>query len=81
MENATYRDVASHTTWPNPNEGSLEEKANPIVFPLIRHSQYQEGGLRTDALAEQYISLEEDTIEENTFQGIVGSNCTPASCA
>ncbi|MGC2327077.1 MAG: sigma 54-interacting transcriptional regulator [Candidatus Sulfotelmatobacter sp.] len=30
--------------------------------------------MRTDALDEQYISLDEDTSEENTFQGIVGSN-------
>jgi formate hydrogenlyase transcriptional activator len=73
MENEMLREVASHTTWPNPNEGSLEERANPI-FPLIRHSEYQEGGLRTDASAEQYISLDEDLIAENTFQGMVGSN-------
>jgi formate hydrogenlyase transcriptional activator len=30
--------------------------------------------LRTDASAEQYMSLDEDAIEENTFHGIVGSN-------
>ncbi|MGB8063551.1 MAG: sigma 54-interacting transcriptional regulator [Candidatus Sulfotelmatobacter sp.] len=30
--------------------------------------------MRTDDLAEQYISLDECTIENNTFQGIVGSN-------
>ncbi len=74
MENAMFRDVASHTTWPNPNKGGLEERANPIVFPLRKHSGYQEGGLLTDDLAELYISLDEDTIEENTFEGIVGSN-------
>ncbi len=74
MENAMFRDVASHTTWPiNPNERGLEERANPIVFPLRKHSGYQEGGLLTDDLVEQYISLD-DTIEENTFEGIVGNN-------
>jgi hypothetical protein len=56
MENAMFRDVASHTTWPNPNDGGLEERANPIVFPSRNHSGYREGGL----LAEQYISLDED---------------------
>jgi formate hydrogenlyase transcriptional activator len=74
MENAMFRDVASHTTWPNPNEGGLEERANPIIFPLRKQSGYQEGGPLTDDLAEQYISLNEDTIEENTFEGIVGNN-------
>jgi len=74
MENAMFRDVASQTTWPNPNEGGLEQRAHPIVFPLRKHSGYQEGGLLTDDLAEQYISLDEDTIEEKTFEGIVGSN-------
>jgi formate hydrogenlyase transcriptional activator len=74
MENAMFRDVASHTTWPNPNQGGLEARVNPIVFPLRKHSGYQPGGLLTDDLAEQYISLEEDTIEKNTFEGIVGSN-------
>jgi formate hydrogenlyase transcriptional activator len=75
MENAMFRDVASHRTWPNPNEGSLpDQRTNPIVFPLIKHSEYQQGGLRTDDLADQYTSLEEDAVVENIFQGIVGSN-------
>src|SRR5271156_1421273 len=74
MENAMFRDVASHTTWPNLNEGGLEARANPLVFPLRKHSGYQEGGRLTDDLAEQYISLDEDTIEENPFESIVGSN-------
>ena len=74
MENAMFRHIASHATWPNPNEGRLEKRADPIVFPLRKHSEYQEGGLRTDDLAEQYICLDEDTIEENTFQNIVGNN-------
>jgi formate hydrogenlyase transcriptional activator len=74
MENAMFQHVASHTTWPNLNEGCLEERANPIVFPLRKHSGYQEGSLLTDDLAQQYISLDEDTIEDSTFQGIVGSN-------
>jgi formate hydrogenlyase transcriptional activator len=74
MENAMFRNLASRTTWPNPNEGSLQERAHPIVFPFIKHSEYQEGGLRTDDLAEQSISLDENSIDENTFQGIVGSN-------
>ncbi len=74
MENAMFRDVASHTTWPNPNDGSFRERANAIVFPLIKHSEYRDVDLRTDDLAEQYISLDEPTIEESTFQGIVGSN-------
>jgi formate hydrogenlyase transcriptional activator len=74
MENAIFRNVASHATWPtSPHEGGLEERANPIVFPLRKHSGYERGGLLTDDLAEQYISLD-DTIEENTFEGIVGSN-------
>jgi formate hydrogenlyase transcriptional activator len=74
MENAMFRNVPSHTRWTNPNEAGLDERANPIVFPLRSHSECKEGGLRTDTLAEQYISLAEDTTEENTFQGIVGSN-------
>ena len=74
MESAMFRGVASQTTWPNLNEGDLQERANPIVFPLRKHSEYQEGSLINDELAEQYISLDEDMIEENTFQGIVGSN-------
>jgi formate hydrogenlyase transcriptional activator len=74
MENAMFRDVTSRTTWPNPNGGGLEERANPIVFPLRKHSGYEESGLPADDLAEQYISLDEDTIEENTFEGIVGNN-------
>jgi len=74
MENAMFRDVASQTTWPNPNEGGLEQRAHPIVFPLRKHSGYREGGLLADDLGEQYISLDEDTIEEKTFEGIVGSN-------
>jgi formate hydrogenlyase transcriptional activator len=74
MESAMFRGVASQTTWPNLNEGDLQGRANPIVFPLRKHSEYQEGSLLKDDLAEQYISLDEDMIEENTFQGIVGSN-------
>jgi len=74
MENAMFRNVATHTTWPNPNEGGLERIANPIVFPLRKHSECQENGLPTDDLTEQYISLGEDPIEENIFEGIVGSN-------
>jgi len=73
MENGMYREVASHTTWPNPAESGLDGRANPIVFPLIKHSGY-DGGLRTDDPPEQYISLDEDAIEENTFEGIVGCN-------
>ncbi len=75
MENAMFRDVPSQMTWPNPNENNRpEERSKPIIFPLRRHSEFQQGGMLTDDLAEQYISLEEDTIVENTFQGIVGSN-------
>jgi formate hydrogenlyase transcriptional activator len=74
MENVMFRDAVLHPTWPNPKEGSLNERANPIVFPIRKHSEYQEGDSRTDQLAEQYISLDEDTIEENVFQGIVGNN-------
>jgi formate hydrogenlyase transcriptional activator len=74
MENAMLRDAVLHNTWPNPNEGGLEERANPIVFPLRKHSEYGEVDSRTDQLAEQYISLDEDTTEDNVFQGIVGSN-------
>ncbi|MGA3091429.1 MAG: sigma 54-interacting transcriptional regulator [Terriglobales bacterium] len=74
MENAMVRDLASQTTWHNPNEGGREERANPIVFPLRKHSGCREGGPLTDELAEQYISLDDATIEENTFAGIVGSN-------
>jgi formate hydrogenlyase transcriptional activator len=75
MENAMCRGVASHTTWSNPNQNNLPQKrTNPIVFPLRKRSQYQEAGMLADELAEQYISLEEDAIVGNTFQGIVGSN-------
>lgn len=74
MENAMFQDVASHTTWPNPSERSLEKRVNPIVFPLIKHSEYQQTGLRTEELPEQYICLNEDTVEDSTFQGVVGNN-------
>jgi formate hydrogenlyase transcriptional activator len=74
MENAMFQDVASHTTWPNPSERSLEKRVNPIVFPLIKHSEYQQTGLRTEELPEQYICLNEDTVEDITFQGVVGNN-------
>jgi formate hydrogenlyase transcriptional activator len=75
MENAMFRDVASQRTWSNPNESNLsEERTNPIVFPLSKHSEYSIAGMSTDDLAEQYMSMDEDTMVENTFQGIVGSN-------
>jgi formate hydrogenlyase transcriptional activator len=75
MENAMCRGVASHTTWVDPKENDLPGKrTNPIVFPLRKHSDYQRSGELTDDFAEQYVSLEEDAIVENTFQGIVGSN-------
>jgi formate hydrogenlyase transcriptional activator len=75
MENAMFRDIASSATWHGPNEKPLlAERANPIVFPLAKHSEYERGGTLTDDLAEQYISLEEDTIVESTFQGVVGTN-------
>jgi formate hydrogenlyase transcriptional activator len=75
MENAMFRDIASNATWPGTNEKTvLTERTNPIVFPLTKHSEYQRGGTFTDDLAEQYISLEEDTIVDSNFQGVVGSN-------
>jgi formate hydrogenlyase transcriptional activator len=74
MENAMFRDVAAHTTLPNSNDGGLEERTTAIVFPLRKHSGYQETGLNADDLAEQYVSLDENTTEKNTFESIVGSN-------
>lgn len=74
MENAMVRDVASPTAWPNQNPSGLEKRTNPIVFPLRKHTGCQEGGLLTDDLAEQYVSLEEDTTVDDPFQGIVGNN-------
>ncbi|MGB7151584.1 MAG: sigma-54 factor interaction domain-containing protein, partial [Terriglobales bacterium] len=74
MENAMFRDVTAHTTWPNPNAGGLEQGVHPIVFPFRERSIYQEGGLLPDDLAEQYVSLDEDKTQENTFESIVGSN-------
>jgi formate hydrogenlyase transcriptional activator len=75
MENATFRGVTSDPTWPNPNQNNLhEEKANPLVFPFRKRSEYPEWGMLTDDLPEQYISLEEESMVEDCFEGIVGSN-------
>ena len=74
MENAMFQEVAAHGRSPDPNGGRLEERPNPIVFPCRKNAGYQEGGLRTDDEAEQYIPLEEDEIEKHAFEGIVGSN-------
>jgi formate hydrogenlyase transcriptional activator len=74
MENAMFRDVASQTTWANPNDRGLEERVNPIVFSLGKPSGFQKRGLLADESPEQYLSLTEDTTEGNTFGGIVGSN-------
>src|SRR5271170_6517303 len=75
MENATFRGLTSDPTWPNPNQNNLhEEKANPLVFPFRKRSEYPEWGMLTDDLPEQYISLEEESMVEDCFEGIVGSN-------
>ena len=74
MGSAMFREIASQATWPNANRGGLKERPNPIIFPLRGNSRHEEDGLLTDDLSEQYISLEEDTVEEDAFEGIVGSN-------
>ena len=71
----TFRGVTSDTTWPNPSQNKLhEERTNPLVFPLRKRSEYPECGMLTDDLPEQYISLEEESMVEDCFEGIVGSN-------
>ena len=75
MENAMCREKASQTAWTGPNENILPKaRTSPILFPLRKHSEYLEGGVLPNDLAQQYIFLEEDTIVDNTFQGVVGSN-------
>jgi formate hydrogenlyase transcriptional activator len=74
MENAMSRGVTSHTTWPNPNQNNLHEaRTNPLVFPLRKRLEYVECGMSTDE-PEQYISLEEESMVEDCFEGMVGSN-------
>jgi formate hydrogenlyase transcriptional activator len=75
MENAMFRDVASQTTWPNPRESNLlEQRTNPIPFPLKKRLEYQHCHSLLHDSAEQYVSFVEDSIVEDGFQGIIGSN-------
>lgn len=77
MENAMCREKASQTAWTGPNENILPKaRTSPILFPLRKHSEYLEGGVLPNDLAQQYIFLEEDTMVDNTFQGVVGSNAS-----
>jgi formate hydrogenlyase transcriptional activator len=75
MENARFGDAAaSHTTWPDPNEGRLEDRPHPIVFPLMKNPEFRQNGSRMDDAAEDYVSLVGGGIEDHNFEGIVGSN-------
>jgi formate hydrogenlyase transcriptional activator len=75
MENAMFQSVAAQGIWPNSIDNCLsEERANPVVFPFSEHLEYERGGTLKEEIADSYVSLEEDTEDENTFQGMVGSN-------
>jgi formate hydrogenlyase transcriptional activator len=75
MENAMFRDVASQTTLPNPPESNLPgQTTNPILFPLRKRLEYKHCHSLQHDSAEQYVSLKEDSIGEDGFQGIVGGD-------
>jgi formate hydrogenlyase transcriptional activator len=75
MENAMFQSVASQGPWSFSSDNSLlEETANHVVIPFSKHFEDERGGRLTDEIGDSYVSLEEDTDDESTFQGMVGSN-------
>jgi formate hydrogenlyase transcriptional activator len=75
MENAMFQSVASQGPWSFSSDNSLlEETANHVVIPFSKHFEDERGGRLADEIGDSYVSLEEDTDDESTFQGMVGSN-------
>ena len=50
------------------------QRASHIVIPFSAHLEYQRSSESRDEINEPFISLEEDTTVESTFQGMVGNN-------
>jgi formate hydrogenlyase transcriptional activator len=74
MENAMFSGAALQAPWQNPTDGNLSSsRLHPIVFPSRQYQQF-DAPRRGDDLAEQNLSLRDDTVSEEEFRGIVGSN-------
>jgi len=75
MENAMFSSAALQTPWQGPSDSSLSSpRTNPIVFPSREYPQCDQAPRRTEECVEHSLSLQDDPMIEQEFQGIVGGN-------
>jgi formate hydrogenlyase transcriptional activator len=75
MENVIFSSAALQTPWQSPGNSNLPAlRTNPIVFPSREHQQYDHTPRRTEEFVEQNLALQDDSMIEEEFRGIVGSS-------
>jgi formate hydrogenlyase transcriptional activator len=75
MENVMFSSAALQTPWQGPTDSNLSgARTNPIVFPSREDQQYDQAPRRKEDFCEQNLSLQDEPVIEEDFQGIVGSN-------
>lgn len=75
MENVMFSRAAVQTPWQGPTDSNLSSsRTNPIIFPSREYQQYDRAPRRTEEFVEPNLSLEDDSMIEPEFRGIVGSN-------
>jgi formate hydrogenlyase transcriptional activator len=75
MENVMISGAAPHTAWQGPSDNtSSNARTNPIVFQSSGYQQYDQATRRREEFVEQNLSLQAESMIEEDFRGIVGSN-------
>jgi formate hydrogenlyase transcriptional activator len=65
----------SQLAWPGLGDNDLsDEERKPIIFPMRQAGQFEQAERPGDKSIEQNLSLEAESVSEEGFSGIVGSN-------
>jgi formate hydrogenlyase transcriptional activator len=75
MENVMFNSATLQMPWQGPSDGDLSNaRTNPVVFPSREFQQYDHAPRRAEEFVEQNLPLQDDSMIEEGFRGIVGSN-------
>ena len=75
MESLMSSSAASQTFWPGPTDSTSSGARNsPIVFPSREHQAHDQTPRPAEEFADRDLSLHIESIVEEHFRGIVGSN-------
>jgi formate hydrogenlyase transcriptional activator len=75
MENVMFSSAALQTPWQGPTDRNLSNaRTSPIMFPSREYQPYEQAPRRREDFFEQNLSLQDEPVIDEDFQGIVGSN-------